>query len=161
MKKDLSHRSHTSILKQTKKALAKPPSSLQKLLKISSVINRRKLKARRQTFIANQPPDVITEEQRVSLRGGRNTRDILKRNATIKYQKGQAYFKAANYTMAQKYFEQALHARLMLLGPNHVNLAEVHDALGCIAILQGDTKRADNHFDAVERLNKLCQTIWL
>mmetsp|Transcript_8344 Transcript_8344/g.11477 ORF Transcript_8344/g.11477 Transcript_8344/m.11477 type:complete len:106 (-) Transcript_8344:184-501(-) len=96
-------------------------------------------------------PDFVSEEERTQLRGGCNTRDELEKNAWTDYNLGVVYLAAGNDVLAQKYFEKALRARLMLRGADHKDVLEIHQQMGEIAMKQGDDERAIFHFEIVVR----------
>uniref|UniRef100_A0A6S9D0E7 Uncharacterized protein n=1 Tax=Ditylum brightwellii TaxID=49249 RepID=A0A6S9D0E7_9STRA len=106
---------------------------------------------KRKIDIVRQSPDYITEEERSRLRGGGNTREYLHKYSSFYYEAGILYFKMENYEKAQEYFLMTLSARLMLYGASSYKVTEVQESLGYTALLQGDTKQADYHFDIVER----------
>mmetsp|Transcript_13818 Transcript_13818/g.18500 ORF Transcript_13818/g.18500 Transcript_13818/m.18500 type:complete len:115 (-) Transcript_13818:228-572(-) len=97
-----------------------------------------------------QSPDFITGEDRSRLRGGDNTRAQLDKNASNYLAAGFDCIMTDDYETSQHNFEQALRARLTLYGGNHHKVIEVHEAMGHLAVMRGDTEKADYHFNIVK-----------
>uniref|UniRef100_A0A7S2I9S7 Kinesin light chain n=1 Tax=Helicotheca tamesis TaxID=374047 RepID=A0A7S2I9S7_9STRA len=102
------------------------------------------------------PADAITEEERLNLRGGRNTRDAIEKNATKYYNHAMVYLKFNDYEMAQTCFEKVLRLRLMLNGADHKNILEIHEKLGEVAMNRGNESGARNHIEIAERIRAAC-----
>jgi len=110
---------------------------------------KEKLNRRRRKSVG-QSPDFITEEDRSRLSGGNNTRYRLHENAKTSY---EAFFDCAetgDYETAQHHLQHALRARLTIYGAGHSRVTEVHEAMGHTAVMQGDTEKADYHFNIVQ-----------
>eukprot|EP00957_Ditylum_brightwellii_P123853 9441386-Ditylum_brightwellii.AAC.1 len=108
------------------------------------MLNRRRRKS------VSKSPDFITEEDRSRLSGGNNTRSQLHKNATASYEAGFDCIENDDYETAQHHLQQALRARLTIYGANHSKVTEVHEAMGHVAVMQGDTEKADYHFNIVQ-----------
>mmetsp|Transcript_16823 Transcript_16823/g.22567 ORF Transcript_16823/g.22567 Transcript_16823/m.22567 type:complete len:183 (-) Transcript_16823:106-654(-) len=109
---------------------------------------KRMLKRRRKSV--SKSPDFITEEDRSRLSGGNNTRSQLHKNATASYEAGFDCIENDDYETAQQHFQNALRARLTIYGANHSKVIEVHEAMGHVAVMQGDIEKADYHFNIVQ-----------
>eukprot|EP00565_Helicotheca_tamesis_P002650 CAMPEP_0185728798 /NCGR_PEP_ID=MMETSP1171-20130828/4195_1 /TAXON_ID=374046 /ORGANISM="Helicotheca tamensis, Strain CCMP826" /LENGTH=188 /DNA_ID=CAMNT_0028397541 /DNA_START=82 /DNA_END=649 /DNA_ORIENTATION=- len=132
-------------VKNNKDLIAAPKrNKLRKFLTKSS-------KSRKNTSKNKQlSSDTMMKEERMSLKGENITRGDLEEIAWVRYSLGRLSLKEENYDQAQNFFEDALRARLLLLGDDHEDVMKAHEALGRIAKLQGDNKKADFHFKIVE-----------
>mmetsp|Transcript_33857 Transcript_33857/g.50531 ORF Transcript_33857/g.50531 Transcript_33857/m.50531 type:complete len:183 (-) Transcript_33857:89-637(-) len=116
----------------------------------SSPCGALKEKFNRRRKSVGQSPDFITEEDRSRLSGGNNTRSQLHKNATASYEAGFDCIENDDYETAQQHLQQALRARLTIYGASHSKVTEVHEAMGHTAVMQGDTEKADYHFNIVQ-----------
>uniref|UniRef100_A0A7S4RYC1 Uncharacterized protein n=1 Tax=Ditylum brightwellii TaxID=49249 RepID=A0A7S4RYC1_9STRA len=139
--------------------LTKSSSTLSSLFKKPFKAVKGKFKKRRNDN-AHQPPDQNIkeedkpqpkEEKSSSRKGGEDTREHLQKCSSMYYETGVIYFAMKDYEKAQEYFLKTLSARKMLYGASSHKVMEVQESLGYTALLQGDRKKADYHFDIVER----------